>query len=118
MRQAEEQRLVEQLVAHAAVEALDIAVLHRSSRRDVMPLHTDLAAPCQHGIAGELGAIVADDQAGPASPLDECGKLSCHAVTGNRGVRDSGQALVGDVIDNVEDPEPPAVGHLVMDEVE
>ena len=25
---------------------------------------------------------------------------------------------MGDVIDNVEDPEPPAVGHLVMDEVQ
>ena len=35
---AEEQALVEQLVAHAAVETLDIAILHRSSRRDVVPL--------------------------------------------------------------------------------
>ena len=28
------------------------------------------------------------------------------------------QALMGDVIDDVEDPEPPAIGHLVMHEVQ
>ncbi len=51
----------------------------------------------------------------PEPPL---GKLSDHAVTGNRGVRDSGQALMGDVIDHVQDPEPPTVGHLDMHEVQ
>ena len=32
-----------------------------------MPLHADLAAPCQHGIAGELRPIVADDHVGLAA---------------------------------------------------
>src|SRR5690606_27329973 len=41
MGKSEEQRLVEQLVAHAAVEALGEGVLHRLARRDVMPLHAD-----------------------------------------------------------------------------
>lgn len=49
MVQAEEQGLVEQLVAHAAVEALEIAILHRLAwgdvmPLDVMPLDADLAA--------------------------------------------------------------------------
>jgi len=42
--QAQEQGLVEQLVAHATVEALDVAILHRLARCDVVPLHADLAA--------------------------------------------------------------------------
>jgi hypothetical protein len=50
---------------------------------------------------GELGSIVADDHAGPASPLDESRELPGHAVAGNRGVRDSGQAFMGDVVDDV-----------------
>ena len=54
---AEEQGLVQQFVAHAAVKALDVAVLHRLARSDVMPLHPALTAPRQDGIAGELGAI-------------------------------------------------------------
>ena len=58
MGQADEQGLVQQFVAHAAVEALHVAVLHRSARSDVMPLHADLPAPCQHGIAGELGTSI------------------------------------------------------------
>src|SRR3546814_15952535 len=70
--------LVEQFVAHAAVEALDVAVLHWSSRSDVVPLHADLPAPCQHGITGELRAVVADDHAGLATPGDQqIGSASC-----------------------------------------
>ena len=57
MGHAQEQRLVEQFVPHATVEALDIAILHRPSGRDIMPLDADLAAPCQHGVAGELGSV-------------------------------------------------------------
>ena len=38
MADAEEQALVEQLIAHSPVEALDIAVLHRFARRDEVPI--------------------------------------------------------------------------------
>ena len=86
MGHAEEQGLVEQLVAHAAVKALDVAVLHRPARCDVMPLHSDLAAPCEHGIAGELGAIVADDHAGLAPLLDQLGQLKQYPSGEGRGV--------------------------------
>ena len=67
MVQAPEQRLVEQFVPHSTVEALDVAILHRLSRRDVMLLDADLAAPCQYAIAGELGSVFADDHAGLAT---------------------------------------------------
>lgn len=43
MIEAEEQAFVKQLIAHAAVERFDIAVLHRLARRDVVPF--DLEGP-------------------------------------------------------------------------
>jgi hypothetical protein len=61
---------------------------------------------------------IADDHAGPASPLDESRELPGHAVAGNRGFGDGREALVGDVIDDIQYPEPSAIGHLVMDEVQ
>ncbi len=48
-------------VVDAPAEALDKAVLHRVARGDVMPFHTGLATPRQDRVAGEFGAIVADD---------------------------------------------------------
>src|SRR3546814_13226893 len=41
MAERHEQRLVEALVTQAAVEALDIAVLLRLARRDVVPLRSE-----------------------------------------------------------------------------
>ena len=64
-----EQAFVEKLVAHAAVEALAKAVLHRLSRRDETP--DDLVVPREgeHGVRGEPGPVVRDDHAGLAAPL-------------------------------------------------
>lgn len=50
MIEAEEEALVEQLVAHPTVETLDIAVLHRLPRRDVVPLHLVIPRPGENGI--------------------------------------------------------------------
>ncbi len=71
MGQAEEQGFVEQLVAHVTVESeagrrptyrrsRSASALRQAqeslARRDVMPFHPDLPVPCQHRIAGKLGA--------------------------------------------------------------
>jgi hypothetical protein len=77
---ANEQGLVEQFVAHSTVEALDVAVLHRLAQSDLVPLHADLAAPCEHCIAGELGAIVADDHARLAALGDQLAQLAHNTV--------------------------------------
>src|SRR3546814_2058905 len=61
MAERHEQRLVEALVTQAAVEALDIAVLLRLARRDVVPLDRSLLRPSQDRQAGQLGAVVAHD---------------------------------------------------------
>src|SRR3546814_12756667 len=61
MAERHEQRLVEALVTQAAVEALDIAVLLRLARRDVVPLDRSLLRPSQDRQAGQPGAVVAHD---------------------------------------------------------
>ena len=118
MGHAHEQRLVEQFVPHATVEALDIAILHRPSGRDIMPLDADLAAPCQHGVAGELGSVVADDHAGLATLGDQLGQLANDTATRDRGIRHRCETLPRHVIDDVEHAEPPARRHLIVNEVE
>src|SRR5690349_4587150 len=75
----EEQALVEQLVAHAAVEGFDVAILHRLAGRDVVPLHLMLLAPAQDRIRGELGAVIGHDHAWLASPPDDCAELAGNA---------------------------------------
>jgi hypothetical protein len=50
MIKAQEQGLVEQLVPHATVEALDVAILHWFARGNVVPLHADLPAPGEDGV--------------------------------------------------------------------
>ena len=61
VRQRAEQRLVEQLVAQPAVEALDEAVLLRLAGRDVVPADAGLVGPGEDGVGGQLRAVVADD---------------------------------------------------------
>lgn len=53
----EEQRLVEQLVAHATVEAFDEPVLRRLARRDVMPLDAHVAGPGEHRVRRQFGPV-------------------------------------------------------------
>jgi hypothetical protein len=62
---AEKQGFVEQFVEHPTIEAFAEAVLHRLSRRDKVPRDLVFFRPGQHGVAGELGAVVGDDHAGP-----------------------------------------------------
>jgi hypothetical protein len=50
-------RLVEQFVAHAAVEGLADAVLHRLAGRDEVPVDAGGLRPGKHGVGGELRAV-------------------------------------------------------------
>jgi hypothetical protein len=57
-----EQRLVQQLVAQAGVEALDEGVLGRLAGGDVVPRDLDVLAPAQHRHAGQLGPVGLDQR--------------------------------------------------------
>jgi hypothetical protein len=52
--EAGEQRLVQQLVPQAAVEAFDEAILHRLAGRDVVPVDPRRVSPGQDGVGGQL----------------------------------------------------------------
>lgn len=58
MIETKEQTFIEQFITHAAVETLDIAVLHWSSRRDVMPLNLVILRPGKDGIRGQFSPVV------------------------------------------------------------
>lgn len=81
MIDAEELAFIEQLVAHAAVETFDVAILRRPSLCDVVPLDLVILRPCKNGIRGEFGPFVGDDHAGLASPLDQHRQLSGDTAT-------------------------------------
>lgn len=104
MGKAHEQGLFEQFVAHAAVEALDLAVHHRFVRSGLVLLPGTLAAPYEHGVAGDLGTFIADDQVKLASLGDQLGQLTHHTLPRDRSVGHRCQALYDHVIDHVEHP--------------
>ena len=54
--------LVETFVAQPADEAFDERVLHRSARRDVVPINACILRPSQDGMAGQFGAVITDDR--------------------------------------------------------
>ncbi|MNS89613.1 hypothetical protein D3C72_1236310 [compost metagenome] len=83
MIEAEEQAFVEQFVTHSPVEALDIAVLHGLSRRDVMPLDLVILRPGKDGIRGEFGAVIGDNHSGLAASFDQHRQLPCDTAAGD-----------------------------------
>src|SRR5690606_32065089 len=108
----------QQLIAHAAVEGFDIAVLHRLSGRDVVPFDTVILRPGKDGVRGELGPVIRNYHVRLAATADQIGQFTCHPTTGDRCVRDRGQALARDVIDDVEHAKAPPAGELVVHEVQ
>jgi hypothetical protein len=84
--EAKEQALVQKLVAHSAVEGFDVAVLHRLSRRDVVPLDAMILRPGEDRVRGELG----NDHAGLATLGDQVRQFASDTAAGERSVRDRG----------------------------
>jgi len=78
-----EDRLIEQLVTHAAVERFADPVLHRFSGGNEMPSGPTALSPGEHRVGGELGSVVRDDQIGFATPGDDGVKLARHPPAGD-----------------------------------
>ena len=86
------------------LKGLDVAVLHRSARCDVMPIHTMILRPAQHRVRGELGAIVGNDHLRLAARADEHRQLAMQLVCPRLGVLGNcRQTYARHIIDNVED---------------
>jgi hypothetical protein len=69
-------------------------------------------------LQGELGAVVADDHAWFATPIDDRCQFACNAPCRDRGVGDRTQTFLGDVIDDVQNAEASAIGELIVDKVQ
>src|SRR5262249_38232872 len=97
-----------------AIEALDKPVLLRFARRDVVPSDTALLGPAQDRRAGQLGAIVGDTGGGLTAFSNNRVELAPDPQAGQRGIGDQRQALAGEIVDDGENAEAPAVTELVM----
>ncbi|MEY9431269.1 hypothetical protein ABH975_006584 [Bradyrhizobium ottawaense] len=95
-------------------ESLDEAVLHRLSRRDEVPVDDRVLAPGQHGVAGELGAMVGRDHSWLAASLNDFLQFAGHPPP---RIDVSGMAPRYSLVTSstVENAEAPAVGELVVD---
>jgi hypothetical protein len=91
--EAEEQRFVQELIAHAPLEALAETVLHGLARRDVTPLYLAVDRKGQDGVRGELRPFVGNDHAGLAAPPDQRRQLTGDALAGDRRFGDRRQTF-------------------------
>src|SRR3546814_6325757 len=82
-----------------------------------MPLQAYFAAPREHGVGGELGAVVTDDHGWLAALGDQFVQLSHNPPPGDRCVGHRTQTLPGHVIDNIEHAEAPPRDQLVVHEI-
>jgi len=117
MQIAAEQVLVETLVSQLSIEAFQEAVLHRLSRRDVVPFDTPILLPGEHGIRGEFGSIVTDLYAGIAAPFGNGIQLTGYAFPRDRVVDHGCQTVPTEVIDHAQNGEAAPVGQCVRDKV-
>jgi len=80
--------LVEQPVAHPAVEAFDETILHRPARRDVVSFDPVLGTPPQARVTGQFRPVIADNHAGLSAALDQGRQFTRDTAPRDRRVRD------------------------------
>jgi hypothetical protein len=78
LTQSVENLAVEQLIAKAGIEALDVAVLPGATPLDVGGLGTDSRDPVLHRLGDELGSVVGADVSGDAAQDEEVGQNVDH----------------------------------------
>ena len=109
--------LVEALIPKTPIEALAGAVLHGLPRLDEVVADPSLVAPLVEHPAGELRAVVRDDDLWPAPFMDDPVQHPPHPKTRQAGVNLDGQALAGEGIHHIQGPQRPAIGQGVRGEV-
>ena len=67
---------------------------------DVVPSNAVVVLPFEHGSAGQLGAIVADDCLRSAMKGNQSIKLTRDPEAGDRGVGDQAEAFAREVVDH------------------
>ena len=117
LAQRVEDLTVEQLVAQAGIEAFDKPVLPRAARGDVGGLCADAADPLLHRRGDKLRPVVGPDMTGNAAQ-DEQVRERVDDVDRLEPAGDpNGQALVGELVDDVEQAELAAIMGALLDKV-
>jgi len=108
---------VEKFVAQASIEALDEAVLPWAGGSDVGRLCPDGADPILHGFGDELGAVVGTDVLGNAAPDEQIRQRVDDVDRLQSSRHPNGQALVGELVDDVEHADFASIMGAVLDKV-
>src|SRR5262249_28390532 len=117
LAQSEEDFAVEQFVAQAGVEALDVAVLPRAPSVDVSGLGTDRRDPAVHGLGDELRSVVGTDVSGNATQDEEVAQNIDHIDRLELAGDTDRQAFMGKLVEHVEHPIPASIVGTVLDKV-
>jgi hypothetical protein len=117
LAQSVENLAVEQLIAKAGIEALDIAVLPGTAPLDVSGLGADSCDPFLHGLGDELRSVVGADVSGNAPQGEEVGQNVDHIDRLELAGDTDRQAFMAELVEHVEHPIPTSVMGAVLDKV-
>jgi len=117
LAQSVEDLAVEQLIAKAGVEALDVAVLPRVASLDVSGLGADSCYPFLHGLGDELRSVVGPDVSGNAPQDEQVGQNVDHIDRLELASDTDRQAFMDELVEHVEHPILASVMGAVLDEV-
>ena len=109
--------LLQAFVPELAVQAFHKGVLRWLPGLDKAQLGIPFPGPEEHRLAGELRAVVADDQRWERSLISQFVQEAGDAATRDRHRDQLADHLPRVVIDHVEHAEPPPIAELVGDEV-
>ena len=108
---------IEQLIAKAGVEALDVAVLPRTAPLDIGSLGADSGDPSLDSLGDELRSVVGPDVTGNAAQDEQVGQnvdnIDCFELAGDT----DRQAFVGKLVNDIEDPISASIVGAVLDKV-
>jgi hypothetical protein len=117
LAQSVENLAVEQLIAKAGIEALDVAVLPGAAPLDVGGLGTDSRDPVLHRLGDELRSVVGPDVTGNAAQDEQVGQnvddIDCFELAGDT----DRQAFVGKLVNDIEHPISASIVGAVLDKV-
>jgi hypothetical protein len=108
---------VEQLVAQASVEALDVAVLPGAASLDVGGLGTDNRDPFLYGLGEELRSVVGPDVSGNALQDEQVGQNVDHIDRLELAGDTDRQAFMGELVEHVEHAVLASLVGAVLDKV-
>ncbi len=108
---------IEQLIAKAGVEALDVAVLPRTAPLDIGSLGADSGDPSLDSLGDELRSVVGPDVTGNAAQDEQVGQnvddIDCFELAGDT----DRQAFVGKLVNDIEHPISASIVGAVLDKV-